>query len=260
MTSPLLRVSLIQSELLWQDAPGNRQQLQHIISPLAGNTDLVVLPEMFATGFMMEPEQFAEPEQGPTLDWMRQQAAHLGAAVCGSLAIKSAQGYVNRFYLVDPAGHVQHYDKRHLFRMGEEHHHYQAGEQRVILVWRGWRILPQVCYDLRFPVFMRNRNDYDLAICVANWPAPRRQPWRILLQARALENQCYLVGVNRVGEDGNGLPYSGDSLAVDFKGECLIDHPPGQAFVQTCSLSFTELQQFRERFPAWQDADAFTLS
>ncbi len=255
-----LRISLVQTELHWQDPAANRQMFERLLAPLAGTTDLVVLPEMFTTGFTMAPEGLAEPEQGPTLDWMRQQAALLGAALCASLVTKAPHGFVNRLLFVTPDSTVQHYDKRHLFRMANEHQHYEAGSCRAVFDYRGWRILPTVCYDLRFPVFLRNRSDYDLLICVANWPATRRHPWRVLLQARAIENLCYVAGVNRVGQDGKGFDYSGDSMLVDFKGQAMLDQPAGVPFVQTSTLSASALQHFREAFPAWQDADAFELT
>ncbi len=254
-----LRVSLVQTDLHWHAPAQNRQALAESLAPLAGQTDLVVLPEMFTTGFTMSPETQAEAYGGETLVWMRAQAAHVQAAVCGSVATAAEGRYVNRFLLVTPDGEVQFYDKHHLFRMGDEPNHYHAGQERKVFHYRGWRILPQVCYDLRFPVFMRNRNDYDLAVVVANWPAPRRQPWRILLQARAIENLAYVVGVNRIGSDGAGLAYSGDSLAIDFRGGLLVDYPEHTAFTATTTLDGQALNTFRQQFPAWMDADGFEL-
>ncbi|MEZ5534641.1 MAG: amidohydrolase [Thiolinea sp.] len=264
-----LRVSLVQSELVWHEPEANRQALAARIKPLQGQSDLVVLPEMFTSGFTMQPEQVAEVcrqtnsgLESETISWMKSQAAYLGTAVCGSVAMQvgdnESAAYVNRMLFVTPEGEVSHYDKRHLFRMADEHEHYQAGTERRVVDYRGWRVLLQVCYDLRFPVFSRNANDYDLALYVANWPEPRRLAWRTLLQARAIENLCYVVGVNRVGQDVN-VHYSGDSLAVDFKGERLLDHVAGEVFVATTELDYEALTAFREKFPAWQDADRFTL-
>lgn len=253
-----LRVTLVQTELAWQDPEQNRAHFTQQLQGLAGNTDLIVLPEMFTTGFMMTPETHAESYGGATFTWLQQQAKILQAAICGSVATEVNGRYVNRFLFATPDGSVEFYDKRHLFRMGDEVNHYSAGVERKVFNYQAWRILPQVCYDLRFPVFMRNRNDYDLAIVVANWPAVRRKPWRTLLQARALENQSYVLGVNRVGTDGLGLVYSGDSLAVDFKGELLIDQAENTAFVQTTRLDLVALKRFREQFPAWMDADEFS--
>lgn len=255
-----LRVSLVQTELVWQNPAANRTHFAALLQNLVGQTDLIVLPEMFTTGFMMTPETHAEAYGGDTFTWLQTQANQLQAAICGSVATEVNGRYTNRFMFVTPGSEVQFYDKRHLFRMGDEVNHYSAGSERKTFNYQGFRILPQVCYDLRFPVFMRNRNDYDLAIVVANWPAVRRKPWRTLLQARAIENQSYVLGVNRVGTDGLGLAYSGDSLAVDFKGELLIDQAEGIAFVETTPLDLNALKQFREQFPAWMDADEFSLS
>ncbi|RVU29576.1 amidohydrolase [Neptunomonas marina] len=255
----ILRVSIVQTELAWQAPETNRQMLSNVMEPLQGATDLIVLPEMFTTGFMMSPETMAEPMEGETLPWLKQQAHELGAAICGSVAIKEDGAYVNRFLFVTSEGEVAYYDKRHLFRMGNEHEHFNAGTSRSLIEYRGWRILPSICYDLRFPVFLRNRNDYDLMINVANWPGARRNPWRTLLQARAIENYAYVVGVNRIGSDAAGLHYTGDSIAVDFKGELVCDHPVDQAFVETVALDRAALQQFRDKFPVWQDADDFDL-
>lgn len=258
-----LQVTLIQSELHWHDAVRNREMFAQKMAPLAGSTDLIVLPEMFTTGFSMEPQSIAEPEQGPTLDWMLAQAAALNAVVCGSVAVKASDGYRNRFYWAQPDGQWQAYDKHHLFRMAGEHEHYRGGDERRVVQLKGWRILLQVCYDLRFPVYSRNSADettgYDLALYVANWPQVREHPWQILLQARAVENLCYVAGVNRVGEDGNGHRYSGRSALIDFKGHSVKDFPAGEAFVETFTLSWSELARFRKVFPAFEDADRFSL-
>lgn len=254
-----LTLTLVQTELYWQNPAQNRQMLTEKLAMLAGKTDIIVLPEMFSTGFSMAPENCAESADGQSLQWMREQAMLTGSAITGSLAVKLDDGFVNRLYFVTPEGQVSHYDKRHLFRMGGEHEHYQQGHERTLFHWRGWRIMPLICYDLRFPVFSRNRDDYDLLICVANWPEPRRQPWRTLLQARAIENLSYVAGVNRIGQDGNQLSYSGDSMLVDFMGNPLVDDTPGTPFVQTVTLDAEALCSFRERFPAHLDADDFTL-
>lgn len=254
-----LKVSLVQTDLCWQNSVDNCAHLEGLMASLSGKTDLIVLPEMFNSGFSMEPSLIAETENGPTFEWLRLQVKKLGAAICGSLAIKTEKGYANRFIFMTPSGEYHHYDKRHLFRMGNEHEAYVSGEQRLVVEYKGWRILPQICYDLRFPVWSRNRNDYDLVIYVANWPAPRRNAWRTLLQARAIENQCYCIGVNRVGSDGNGLSYSGDSLLVDYLGELRIDHQPEKAFVESAKLSASALSGYKETFPVWLDADPFSL-
>ncbi|MFN3901247.1 MAG: amidohydrolase, partial [Alishewanella aestuarii] len=226
---PKLRVAMLQTELVWQDTAANLQALSQQLAA-APAADLLVLPEMFASGFSMDSAGIAEREPGPALSWLKQQAAHYQSAIAGSLAVRTADGhYVNRLYFVTPDGAVQSYDKRHLFRMAGEHQAYAAGQQRVIVNWQGWRILLQVCYDLRFPVFSRNLGDYDAIIYVANWPAPRSRAWWLLLQARAIENQAYVFGCNRVGQDANGLNYRGDSLIVDYLGQPQAELAPEQS-------------------------------
>lgn len=254
-----LRVTLVQSELFWHEPEKNRAMFADKLAPLAGQTDLVILPEMFTTGFSMEPEAIAEAADQKTLQWMQHQAASISAVVCGSVAVKDDAGCYNRFYWVQPDGQWQSYDKHHLFRMAGEHKHYQAGQRRDVIHYKGWRIFPQICYDLRFPVWSRNHDEYDLAIYVANWPEVREHPWQILLQARAIENLCYVAGVNRVGTDGNGFPYSGRSALIDFKGHSLGDHDKGEAFVGTYRIDRMALQDFRTAFPAFEDVDVFRL-
>lgn len=273
-----LRISLVQSALHWHDPAANLSMFAEKIAPLAGKTDLIILPEMFSTGFTMSPEQVAEPENGPVLQWMQYQALQLNAVLCGSVVVQSDAGYHNRFYWVQPDGEVLYYDKRHLFRMASEHQYYQPGQQRLIIEYKGWRILPQICYDLRFPVWSRNQAresdasvlggecqghhegaEYDLAIYVANWPQVRSHPWKVLLQARAIENLCYVAGVNRVGVDGNDLPYSGDSALIDFKGLTRVGAQPGEETIITSGLDKQALMDFRAAFPAMNDADRFTL-
>lgn len=253
-----LRVTLVQTELVWQDGAANRQQLAAKIAACA-TADLIVLPEMFTTGFSMQSDMIAEPE-GETLTWLKQQAALSGAALCGSVATRLDTGCVNRCYFVTPQGQITTYDKKHLFRMAGEHHAYQAGTKRVVVNYGGWRILLQVCYDLRFPVFSRSRNDYDIALYVANWPAERSHAWRTLLQARAIENQAFVLGCNRVGTDGNAVAYSGDSLIVDYLGQPVAQVKPGEDSMLSAELDYVKLLQYRQQFPAALDADPFTLS
>lgn len=211
---------------------------------------------MFTTGFAMDAGESALPEQ-QVIDWLHGWAVKSHALIGGSVALKTDEGAVNRFLLVEPGGQVHAYDKRHLFRMAGEHLHYQAGNRREIFEWRGWRILPQICYDLRFPVWARYQQDYDLALYVANWPAPRSNHWQTLLAARAIENQVYVAGCNRVGEDPNGLSYSGDSLIISPQGEILANAEPGAATRLDAELSLETLQSYRSAFPAWRDADSF---
>jgi predicted amidohydrolase len=253
-----LRVSTIQSSLHWEDEQANLTMFEQQLAELANQTDIIVLPEMFNSGFSMEPNGIAQTMQGNTVSWMQSQAKKLDAAICGSVAIKEGNAYVNRFIFAKPDGDIECYDKRHCFRMSGEHLVYRSGEHRLIIEYKGWRILPQICYDLRFPVFSRNQQDYDMVIYVANWPKVRRNPWRTLLQARAIENLAYCIGVNRVGFDGNDIEYSGDSLSIDFKGDVTFDHQD-RVGVATHSLSLSALQQFKEKFPAWKDSDEFEL-
>ena len=261
-----LRVSIVQGATRWHDPAGNRTYYGDLIAPLHGITDLVVLPETFTSGFSNDAIGNAETMDGPTVEWIREQARKLDAAVTGSVQLRTDQGVFNRMLFATPDGGLTHYDKRHLFSFAREHERYAAGRERVVVDWKGWNILLQVCYDLRFPVFARNRfnvdrvdaPDYDLALYVANWPSARSYPWKTLLRARAIENLCYVVGVNRVGTDGNGLHYSGDSAVIDFLG-----HPVSEAtdeeVVTTTTLQAAELAAHRQRFPAMFDGDAFRL-
>ena len=255
-----LRVSLAQQELHWHDAAANRAQFEALLLPLAGRTDLVVLPETFTTGFSMEVARLGEPAGGPTTAWLRGLATRLDAAVTGSIITREGDRYFNRLLWASPGGELRHYDKRHLFRMGGEHEHFTAGRSAWCIAWRGFNVCPLVCYDLRFPVFSRRRAqlDYDLLLYVANWPAARADAWRQLLRARAIENQAYVVAVNRVGADGNDVAYRGDSAAVDFLGRTLAE-AGDLPLLFTVELARAPLEAFRERFPAHLDADGFTL-
>ena len=252
-----LSVTLIQCELAWEQPRDNRQQIGSIIAGLAQATDLILLPEMFTTGFSMNALANAEPPGGDTEQWLRELAVRHDCALAGSIAVKADHGVYNRMLFATPAG-VQHYDKRHLFRMAGEHNRYLPGTERVVVGWRGWRILLQVCYDLRFPVFSRNREDYDLALYVANWPSARRQHWRQLLVARAIENLACVAGVNRIGSDARGLDYSGDSLAIAADGTVLCDMANENGAARVV-LSGAALQTYREVFPCQLDADSFQL-
>jgi omega-amidase len=255
-----LRVSLVQQPLTWEDPQANRAHLAAVLAPLAGKSDLVVLPEVFTTGFSMQVERLGEPPGGPTTAWLKGQATALDAAVMGSVITTEDGHHYNRLLWVTPDGTVRHYDKRHLFRMGAENAHFTPGRDAWSVHWRGMTVCPQVCYDLRFPVFSRRRTalDYDLLIYVANWPVVRAQAWEALLPARAIENQAYVVGVNRTGSDGSGMNYAGGSVALDFRGHSLA-HAGAAAGVTTVELAAGPLAAFRERFPAHLDADRFTL-
>ncbi len=261
-----LRVSIIQGATRWHDPAGNRDYYADLIAPLHGMTDLVVLPETFTSGFSNDAIDRAEDMDGPTVAWMRAQAVALDAAVTGSVQLKTGAGVYNRMLWATPDGELQHYDKRHLFRYANEHKRYAAGRERLTVEWKGWRINPQVCYDLRFPVFCRNRYDverpdaldFDLQLFVANWPAARAYAWKTLLRARAIENLCYVVGVNRVGTDGNGLAYAGDSAVLDFLGQPVSECRDVEV-VSTTTLQAHLLAAHREHFPAMLDADRFEI-
>jgi predicted amidohydrolase len=253
-----LRVSLIQTDLVWDNPSSNCAQLEEQLIPLVGQTDLIILPEMFTTGFSMSSSQ-AEIPQGPSTQWMQMQALRIDALVIGSLKIKEKFGLVNRLVVAFPDGTVQTYDKKHLFRMGNEHESYHPGSEKLVITYHGWRIAPFICYDLRFPVWSRNVDlGYDLAIYVANWPASRTQVWDVLLKARAIENLAYVAGVNRIGADGNALTYDGHSTVISFKGEALIPLD-ASAGIKHMKLNINDLREFRTAFPAHLDADPFQL-
>jgi predicted amidohydrolase len=254
-----LRVTLVQSELAWQDPAANRHRLAVHFRGLVGHTDLVVLPEMFSTGFSMAAAELAEDMDGPTIDWMREEAAALGCVIAGSLIVRDGGRCYNRLVWARPDGSLEHYDKRHLFRLAGEQEHYAAGSRRLVVALKGWRVCPMVCYDLRFPVWSRSRGDYDLLLYVANWPQRRALAWSTLLRARAIENQAYVVGVNRIGKDGNGTTYAGDSVALDFLGQPLSSEGGGDR-VETAVLDLESLRAYRASFPAHLDADRFELA
>jgi omega-amidase len=253
-----LTITLIQTSLSWHDAAANRKRFETLIGELDQPGDLVVLPEMFTTGFTMEAGENAEKMDGDSLAWMRHVASEHGITLCGSLIIEHDCHFFNRLIWMPPNGQQQHYDKRHLFRMAGEDKHFAAGARRLIVELNGWRICPLICYDLRFPVWSRGNNAFDLMIYVANWPAARRSAWTTLLPARAVENQCYVLGVNRTGEDGNGIRYSGDSVLHDFLGATICACADEEC-VQTVSLDWQSLQRYREKFPAYLDADRFSI-
>jgi predicted amidohydrolase len=254
------RISIAQQPLAWHEPPANRAHFAAVLAPLAGATDLVILPEMFTTGFTMEPDRYAEAAEGETRAWLLEQAGLLDAAVGGSVAVHDHGRYYNRFMLALPGGPTYWYDKRHLFRMAGEHRKYDGGDHALIIEWRGVRLCPLVCYDLRFPVWSRRRPalDYDLLVYSANWPAARRFAWSALLRARAIENQAFVAGVNRVGEDGKGIAYAGDSVVLDFTGQPLVELNDAPQVV-TVPLDLEASRAWRDKFPAHLDADAFIL-
>jgi predicted amidohydrolase len=260
-----LKTSIIQTDLYWEDADANLAMLEEKIWQIGEQTDLIVLPEMFSTGFSMKAEKLAEPMNFKTFKWMSQMARQKNAAICGSYIVKESTNFYNRLYFVEPDGRFSFYDKRHLFRMGEEHNTYTQGKTRLVHNFRGWKIMPMICYDLRFPVWIKNHHEqntdefeYDLLIFVANWPAPRTYNWETLLKARSMENQCYTVGVNRTGSDGEGIEYSGNSVVVDFKGQ-LLNNVSDQPAIETIELNLPALDAFRKKFPAYKDWDQFNI-
>ncbi len=261
----ILRTSLVQPDLHWQSADANLAMLEEMIWSIEGGADLIVLPEMFNTGFTMAAAEYAEPMNSRSYRWMKQMAAQTGAVVTGSIIVKEKGNFFNRLLWMAPDGHCLQYDKRHLFRMGREHLTYNAGQQRLIAQLNHWRICPLVCYDLRFPVWSRNQYhhqedslDYDVLIYVANWPMVRVKVWDTLLQARALENQCYVLGVNRIGTDGEDIAYNGHTNAINYKGEPMLPTEE-RAGVRSVEIDLKALQDFRQKFPAYKDGDRFSL-
>jgi len=262
-----LRLSLVQGNTRWHDPAGNRDYYAHLLKPLAGKTDVVILPETFSSGFSNDAIDQAETMHGPTVHWLIQQSQILNTAITGSVQLRDDNGKIyNRLLWVTPDQVVQHYDKRHLFRYAGEHKRYAAGQQRLCVEWKGWRINPQICYDLRFPVFCRNQYnnerpealDFDLQIFVANWPSVRAHAWKTLLRARAIENLCYVAAVNRVGVDGNNHHYSGDSAVIDFQGNAQLEIHNCEQVVTTL-IDAQALLEYRQHFPAMLDADTFHI-
>jgi omega-amidase len=252
-----MKVSLIQPDLVWEDKDTNRNSISRMIAEVIV-TDLIVLPEMFSTGFTMKPTDVAETMDGETIFWMKALAAEKNAAICGSIVISEAGNFYNRFVFVYPTGEIAHYDKRHLFTLAGEHNSYTPGKVKLIVDYKGFRICPLVCYDLRFPVFSRNNDDYDLLLYVANWPEVRIAAWDTLLKARAIENMSYVIGVNRVGSDANGHHYVGHSQAFDALGANLA-HISESAEVLTVELNKNALLEARQKFGFLNDRDSFTV-
>ncbi len=260
-----LKITLLQADLHWEDPTANLATFEEKIWQIGGETDVIVLPEMFTTGFSMNVRKMAEMMNMRTFKWMRQMADQTGALVLGSFIAHVHDRYYNRLLWMEPGGQFKTYDKRHLFRMAEEHQVYTPGESLLVGHWKGWKICPLICYDLRFPVWSRNRWNaslkkplYDVLVYVANWPEVRISAWDTLLRARAIENLSYVVGVNRVGVDGNGVEYQGHSAVVGPKGDTIFT-AEGVEATKTIALSANALQAYRDRFPALLDADDFTL-
>jgi omega-amidase len=259
-----LKITLVQSDLHWEDIEANLAMFEEKIWQIGNTTDVIVLPEMFTTGFTMNTKH-AEMMNMRTFKWMKQMADQTGALILGSYIVSVHDRFFNRLLWMEPGGHFKTYDKRHLFRMASEHKTFSSGESLLIGTWKGWRICPLVCYDLRFPVWSRNKWDfntsklaYDLAIYVANWPTARIDAWNTLLRARAIENLSYVVGVNRIGQDGNGIEYNGNSAVISPKGEAIYTNE-GMEISRTLELSANSLHAFRDRFPTYMDADEFNI-
>ncbi len=252
-------IALVQSDLKWEDPVANRQMFREKVLSVRERIDMFLFPEMFTTGFSMEPERLYEEKEGPTSRFLRELAREAGAAIGGSYIVREEGHFFNRFLWVNPEGEEHTYDKRHLFQMGGEDRHYTPGKKRVTFQWRGVRIRPFICYDLRFPVWIRTRNDADLLLFVANWPAARSSVWTTLLKARALENQVYVAGVNRTGTDGRDISYNGHSLILSPRGGTLASLPPGEEGILVATLDLDELEEFRKKFPVHLDADDFEL-
>lgn len=248
------RVAIVQRDIAWSDVERNLAALECALANV--KADVIVLSEMFQTGFVTDPQGVAD--EGATLEWMKRMAAQLDAAVVGSVAVREGEEYRNRLYFVKPDGESLHYDKFHLFSVGGESKYFTAGRERVVVEWRGVRYLLAICYDLRFPVWSRQRGDYDAVIYSALWPKPRREVWRTLLRARAIENQAYVIGVNRVGEEPTGLHYSGDSTVINYFGEVVIDMADVEG-VAVAELDMEALESFKHKFAVWRDADNFEL-
>lgn len=254
-----MKITIVQHDIEWENKERNFLLLEKLLDSITGKTDLVILPEMFNTGFSMNPERLGEPPHGDSFMWLKNTSSKGNFGICASYIVKEKNLFFNRWVLISPDGSTWAYDKRHLFRMSGEEGLFIPGKERIILTFRGVRICPNICYDLRFPVWSRNRNDYDLLINVANWPAARRDVWLTLLKARAIENQCYVAGCNRIGTDGEGIFYIGDSMVIDPKGRIIASAEEKEGLI-TADISIQELDLFRKKFPVHEDADDFTLN
>ena len=259
MTQETLTAAIIQLDQVWENSGTNRLKLDEWLRKTDKSTDIVFLAEMFNTGFSMNISALAETMDGETVTWMKQRSAEYGFALCGSLIILENNLYYNRLIFAEPSGEVHFYNKRHLFTMGGEESQFEQGIERIIITYKGWRICPFICYDLRFPVWARSNNEYDLLVYSASWPQARDEVWNTLLKARAIENQAYVVGANRVGVDGNSITYSGNSQVIDPKGKVLAITQEYVENIVAASLSYNELLRFRADFPVLNDADTFSI-
>jgi len=255
-----LKITLIQSNLHWENIDKNLKMFSQKILSLKEETDLIVLPEMFSTGFTMNNKALSEKMNGKTFEWLKQMAKKKSCVITGSVILEEEGKYFNRLIWMRSDGSFETYNKRHLFRYANEQDYYTPGSKKLIVDLKGWKVCPLICYDLRFPVWIRNRNkEYDVLIFVANWPERRNYPREALLLARAIENQTYVVGVNRVGKDSGDINHSGDSVVINPQGEVIVRAEPNEETIITVSLSYSVLEEWRKKFPAWMDADDFDL-
>ena len=254
-----LKIALIQSDLVWENPEQNRTNFTKKINNISEEVDVILLPEMFTTGFTMNASALAEAMDGKTVSWMKELALKTKAAIVGSIIISEKNTFYNRLLFVEPSGNISSYNKRHTFTLVGEDKIYTAGKEKVILNYKGWKICPLVCYDLRFPVWARNTEDYDVLLYVANWPKPRVSAWDALLKARAIENMCYCIGVNRVGVDGVKSQYSGHSAAYDVLGEAITDFKPNEEDTQIVTLEKRHIQAYRNKLKFLDDRDTFNL-
>jgi len=254
-----LRITVVQSNISWHNANENLDNVESLLKQNKLSTDLIILPEMFNTGFTMRPSEIGESMEGLSVNFLKRMAREVNADITGSIAVNENNSFFNRLVWARPDGEIFTYDKRHLFRMAGEEKVYSPGTELLTVNLNGWKIRPFICYDLRFPVWTRNRGlEYDLAVFTANWPASRERHWEALLRARAIENQCYVAGVNRTGADGNGVLYNGKSAVIDYYGKTKFQADEN-ASITTVGLSHLELAEYRNSFPAWMDGDRFTL-
>ena len=259
--SPTLRVAAVQCSILWNDVEGNCQRIRSYVAQHAHEAELIIFPETITTGFSAEAAQLTDDDRGEVYTLLTELAKEHQVGIAGSYLTRVSDGKIyNMFFLIDEQGQMQRQPKRHLFAPGGEREFVSAATERQILSFHGWRILPIICYDMRFPVWCRNvHNEYDLIICVANWPRPRRRVFSTLLRARAMENLAYMVGLNRVGTDPQGLVYTGDSAILNARGEALSEAEEGAETVLVATLDYAPLADLRHKFPVWEDADSFTL-
>jgi predicted amidohydrolase len=254
-----LRITLVQPDIIWKNPRENLEKYSELLTAVTTNTDLLLFPEMFQTGFCTEPEQVAETMDGNTVRWMKRTAESLKCSVAGSLIIRDNRRFFNRIIYIDQFENLTWYDKRHLFTIAGEESKFTPGNTRLIVPLKGWQICFQICYDLRFPVWSRNQDDYDMLVYLASWPSERRDVWDTLLKARAIENQSYVAGVNRTGTDGNSVVHTGNSMILNPKGMIIGELPSSREDVQTLTLSWKELDHYRKSFPAWKDRDDFEI-